>query len=138
MSGHRMRNKQKCSHVHRRAAFTLLEIMLAVTFFAVAFISLMEVYNTGMVADLYLDRSAIAVNLAQEKMEELKRGTYAALVPGTAEETSVSAFPFFSRTTQINLITGTAAAYKVATVSVFWTMSGARQNYTLTTFISNY
>ncbi|MFH0876728.1 MAG: type II secretion system protein [Candidatus Omnitrophota bacterium] len=130
MSGHRMRNKEQ--------GFTLLEIMLAVTFFAVAFVSLMEVYNTGMVADLYLDRSAIAVNLAQEKMEELKRGSYVALAPGTTIEASVSAFPFFSRNTQINLIGGTAMAYKVATVSVFWTMSGARQNYTLTTFVSDY
>lgn len=133
-----MPNNQRHLHHDSRAAFTLLELMLAVTFFAIAFISLMEVYNTGMVADLYLDRSAIAVNLAQEKMEGLKRGSYAALAPGTTSEASVSEFPFFSRTTQIDLITGAAAAYKVATVTVFWTMRGARQNYTLTTFISNY
>jgi len=122
----------------RLSGFTLLEIMIATVFFAVAFVNLMTAYNTGLFADLYLDRGAIAVNLAQESMEELKRRLYGNITVGTTTEAAVTGFAFFQRVTQVTETAGINQPYKTITVTVSWLMKGAMQNYALTTYIARY
>lgn len=126
--------------------FTLLEAMIAMVFFATAFVFLMNSYNMGVFADVYLDRGIIAVNLAQERMEELKRGTYASIAVGTTTENPVSGFstPRFRRITQVTEFPGARSNYKRITVTVSWLMKGdiatptAWQDYALATYISDY
>jgi len=118
----------------RLSGFTLLEIMIATVFFAVAFVNLMTAYNTGLFADLYLDRGAIA----QESMEELKRRLYGNITVGTTTEAAVTGFAFFQRVTQVTETAGINQPYKTITVTVSWLMKGAMQNYALTTYIARY
>jgi type II secretory pathway pseudopilin PulG len=122
--------------------FTLLEIMIAVTFFAVAFLSLMDAYNKGVFADIYLDRAAIAVNLAQERMEQYRSGAYAGVIPtGTVTENPVTGFatPAFRRVTTIALTAANPnSTYKTVTVTVSWQMKGTWQDYALISYFDTY
>ena len=119
--------------------FSLLELVLAMAFFAIAFPSLMDAYNRGVFADLYVDRGAIAVNLAQERVEELKRGTYASVVPGTVTENPVAGFAPFQRVSQVAVNGANPnTTYKTVTVTVTWFMKNVAQTYVLTTYIANY
>ncbi len=122
------------------SGFSLLEIMIAVVFFAIAFVFLMDAYNRGVFADLYLDRGAIAVNLAQEKMEELKRGTYASIATGTVTENPVAGFalPAFRRITQVTQTAGINSNYKAITITASWQMKGRWEDYVLATYIADY
>ncbi len=122
------------------SGFSLLETMIAVVFFAIAFVFLMDAYNRGIFADLYLDRAAIAVNLAQERMEQLKRGSYASITVGTGTENPVTGFtsPAFRRITQVTQTTGINSNYKTITITVSSQMKGRWEDYILTTYIADY
>jgi len=119
--------------------FSLLEIMIAIAFFAIAIISLMGAYSHGIFADLYLDRGAIAVNLAQERLEGLKRGNYASIAVGTVTENPVIGFRLFRRRTRVTEAAANPnSRYKTVAITVSWLMKGIWQNYNLTTYIANY
>jgi Tfp pilus assembly protein PilV len=118
--------------------FTLLEIMLAVTFFAVSTVSLVTAYNQGVFADLYLDRAAIAVNLAQEAVDQAKSRPYASITVGTVTENPVAGFTSFRRITAVTQTAGINSNYKTITVTVSWYMKGVYQDYQLRTYVADY
>ncbi|MDP2940374.1 MAG: type II secretion system protein [Candidatus Omnitrophota bacterium] len=120
------------------SGFSLLEIMIAVAFFAIAFVSLMDAYNRGVFADIYLDQAAIAVNLAQESIDELRRGTYASITVGTTTENPVAGFTSFRRITAVTQTSGINSNYKTVTITVSWQLKGTWQDYQLRTYIADY
>lgn len=116
-----------------------MEIMLAVTFFAVAFVSLLDMYNRGVFADIYLDRAATAVNLAQERVEELKAGSYASVATGTVTENPVAGFTNFRRTTAVTLTAANPnSTGKTITVTVSWLMKQNWESFALSTFLADF
>jgi|GEM_PF-1923223 len=127
--------------------FTLLETMAGILFFAVAFSALMDSYNQGFFAGQYLDRMAIGINLAQEKIDELRRGTYASVAAGTTSDIPVTGFAQFRRRTTVTLVPANPnSTYKVINVVVSWFSKGSTstawgsnyQDFSLTTYLADY
>lgn len=127
--------------------FTLLETMAGIIFFVIAFSALMDSYNQGVFAGFYLDRMAVAVNLAQEKIEELRRGTYASVVAGTTTDNPVSGFAVFRRRTIVTLVAANPnSTYKLITVTVSWLSKGSTSavwgagyhDFALSTYLADY
>ncbi len=128
-------------HKRRQRGFSLLEIMMAVAFFAIAFVSLSDAYNRGIFAEIYLDRAAMGVNLAQEMLDQIKSRSYASILAGTTTEPAVTGFADFRRVTTVVLTPGVNAnsSFKTITITVSWQLKGTlREDYQLRTYIADY
>ena len=112
--------------------FTLLEVLLAVILFAAAFTVLAGAVSTGLSSGGDNENSLIAANLAAEKMELLKRTSYA----GVASEakTAVSGFTSFQREV---VVTTPVTNLKQATVTVYWNHKSSELSTSLVTYFSN-
>ena len=108
--------------------FTLLEVLLTIILIVVGFVSLMQALSTGISAGGE-DAEFIALHLAQEKMENLRNGSYANVVNGT--ENPVSGFLGFQR--QVS-VAESPTGLKSVTVTVSW---GSTSNVILVTYISD-
>lgn len=112
--------------------FTLLEVLLAVILFAASFTVLAGAVSTGLSAGGDNESSLIAANLAAEKMELLKRTSYASIA--NEAKTVVSGFTPFSREV---VVTTPVTDLKQATVTVYWYDKAAELSYSLVTYFAN-
>jgi len=112
--------------------FTLLEVLLALILFATSFSVLAQSVSVGLSAGGDNENSLIAANLAAEKMEILKRTSYASI----ANETK-AAVPDFSSFQREVAVTTPVADLKQTTVTVYWNHKSAEINYSLVTYFSN-
>lgn len=137
------------AHKKYKAGFTMLEIMAAMIFFAVAVPYLLDAYNKGMYANLYLDRAAIAINFAQERIEQIKRMSYpniATMPLETFTWPSPGSSVSWRRTTTVSTTAANPnTTYKTVTVTVAWLMktrlgapSYTEHTYSLVTYIADY
>ena len=112
--------------------FTLLEVLLAVVLFTTSFTVIAGAISAGLSVGGDNENSLIGANLASEKMETLKRTSYA----GIANETkaAVSGFSPFQREV---VVTTPVANLKQATVTVYWNHKDAEISYSLVTYFSN-
>src|SRR3990167_1327300 len=63
--------------ISRNKGFTLLEVMMAVVLMVSGFLSLSWAMSVGLFAGGDNENTLIAINLAQEKMEEIRNKSYA-------------------------------------------------------------
>lgn len=112
--------------------FTLLEVLLAVILFAASFTVLAQAVSVGLSSGGDNESSLIAANLAAEKMELLKRTSYASIA--SEAKAVVSGFTPFSREV---VVTTPVANLKQTTVTVYWTYKSAELSYSLVTYFSN-
>ena len=112
--------------------FTLLEVLLAVLLFAGTFTVLAGAVSAGLSSGGDNESSLIAANLAAEKMELLKRTSYASIANET--KATVLGFTPFSREV---VVTTPVANLKQTTVTVYWYYKSAELSYSLITYFSN-
>ena len=62
--------------------FTLLEILIAIVLIVVGLVALMGVMSVGICADAALEYRLTALNLANEKIEELKDTAFGSIGTG--------------------------------------------------------
>jgi len=99
---------------------------------------LMQLMSVAIFADSDLEYSLIALNLASEKLEELKDDGYspANLNTGTHTESSISGFDFVDD--RIVTVSEVDTDLKDVQVEVRWTQKGGQQSIKLQTYIANY
>ena len=118
---------------NKEGGFTLLEVMLAILLLGTGFAVLLQVVSTGLSASGVNENEIIAVNLAQEKIEELKNTLYASITDETPP-VAVTGFPAFTREV---LVTTPQANLKEITVKVYWYVKSTQTNLTMVTYVSD-
>lgn len=112
-----------------RNGFTLIEMLLVMLFIGTAFLSILQVFIASMSAEKDLNHTYIAMNLANEKMEEFYNSGFD-FISGEATA-EVSSYPGYWRSTGVSSI---ESRLKQLEVVVTWE-SG---NYKLITYKSGY
>lgn len=111
--------------------FTLLEILLAVILLVGGVFALSQAMSRGMLASTDVENTALALNIAQAKMEEIK-GTVFANITGSGPLPDPN-FPNFNVT-----VTVTGTDPKQVGATVVWNAPGGSTYVALTTLVSNY
>lgn len=111
--------------------FTLLEILLSIVFFATAFLAVLEAMNIGLFASGTNQDELIAINLAQEKMEEIRNTAFDDIEDDA--RAAVSGFAAFEREVEVTI---PQSGLKLVNVNVYWTVRGDELSANLVTYVS--
>jgi len=111
--------------------FALLELLLTILLLTSGLVALFEVMSLGLFAAGDNENSLVALDLAAEKMEEIRSEAYA----GVADEAKamVSGFPVFQRDV---VVTTPQTSLKEVTVTVYWNTKSDELNVSLVTYVS--
>ena len=132
-----------------KQGFTLIEVLIAIILIVSGLVVLMQVMSVAIFADSTLEYRLTALNLANEKLEELKDDGYshANLDPASSPftEASISGFDFVDQRqwtvdyVDANLSTSVSdTGLKDVTVEVQWTQKGGTQYVAVETLIGDY
>jgi len=113
---------------------TLIELLIAILLIVGGLVALLQMMSIGIFADSNLEYRLTALNLANEKLEELKDSSYSSVVSAT--ESSISGFPFVDD--RIVTVSEVNTDLKDVQVEVRWTQKGGQQSIQLRTYIANY
>lgn len=132
-----------------KQGFTLIEILITIVIIVVGLIVLMRAISTGIFADANLEYRLTALNLANEKLEELREDGYSHtnLDPASSPftEASVSGFDFVDQRqytvgyldANLNSTTGDTGLKDVA-MEVQWTQKNDTLSVQVQTLIADY
>ncbi len=132
-----------------KQGFTLIELLIAIILAATGLMVSMQLMGVAIFADSNLEYRLTALNLANEKLEELKDDGYshANLDPASSPftEASISGFDFVDQRqwtvdyVDANLSTSVSdTGLKDVTVEVQWTQKGGTQSVAVETLIGDY
>lgn len=111
--------------------FTLLEVLLAVVLLVFGVIVVAGLFANAFIASSDAENTAIAMNLAQKRLEEVGNINYASIADES--KAPVSDFSGFQRQVAV---TEPLADLKQVTVTVYWTSKGSEASLPLVTYIS--
>ena len=114
---------------------TLIELIVALTLFTVGSTTLMHMLSISMFADTDLEQSIIAMNLANERMEEIKNTAFASISSGTETGASIGFDVFDNR---VVTVASTATDLKDVEVEMRWTQKGGQKTVAVQTYIADY
>jgi prepilin-type N-terminal cleavage/methylation domain-containing protein len=117
-----------------KQGFTLIELLIAIVLAASGLMALMQLIGVAIFADSDLEYSLTALNLANEKLEELKDSGYSSVTSAT--ESSISGFPFVDD--RVVTVSEVNTDLKDVQVEVRWTQKGGQQSIQLCTYIADY
>ena len=117
-----------------KQGFTLIELLIALVLAASGLMVLMQLMGVAIFADSDLEYSLIALNLANEKLEELKDSDYSSVASAT--ESSMPGFSFLDD--RIVTVNEVDIGLKDVQVEVRWTQKGGQKSIQLRTYIANY
>lgn len=117
--------------------FTLIELLIAIVLIVVGLVTLMGTMSVGICADANLEYRLTALNLANEKIEELKDTAFGSISAGTETGSAIGFDWIEQRAVNINEPHG-PNLLKEVTVTVQWTQKGSTQSVAVDTFIANY
>lgn len=128
-----------------KKGFTLLEILIAFVLFTVGVVVIVGIFSSGILSSSDAENTAIAMNLAQKKMEEIRNIAFADIAdePKVAVNIDVDGdgendFPGFEIEVEVDDPPGdpTTDDLKQVTVTVYWTLKGDVIEVPLVTYIS--
>lgn len=119
--------------IRNRRGFTLLELLLTFVLFTAGFLALSQALTLGLAVSGTNEDLLVGINLAQEKLEELRNKSYSSVASET--KAAVSGFSAFQRevtvtTPQTNL--------KQVTVTVYWNHKSSEISTSLVTYVGNF
>jgi prepilin-type N-terminal cleavage/methylation domain-containing protein len=120
-----------------KAGFTLLEMVLVLAVLSLGFIPLVNMFSDGMVASKDATNNAVAVQLAQQKMEQVKGLSYANIESSSESFGQIPGYGSFQRTVTASTAEGLVNLLNIE-VRVDWYSGKVLNNYTLSTLITNY
>lgn len=112
--------------------FTLLEVLLAIVLLVTGTVFLLQVFTPGLFAGGENETELVAINLAQEKMEEIRNTVYANIA--SEARAVVAGSPVFEREVVVSV---PQTSLKQATVKVYWSAKADELNMTLVTYVSD-
>ena len=117
--------------------FTLLEMLIALGILMIGVLSTVYLVSRGIAVTNDTESVQQAVALAQQRMEALRSGAYAAIV--NEPRAAVAGWVNFDRQVVVAQPAGTGVSNQIrqVTVTVFWPTTGGEQNLSLTTYVCN-
>ena len=113
----------------------MIEVLIAIMLTAGGLMVLMQLMSVAIFADSDLEYSLTALNLANEKLEELKDNDYSS-VASLPPETSIPGFSWVDdRVVTVNEV---KTGLKDVQVEVRWTQKGGQQSIKVRTYIADY
>jgi prepilin-type N-terminal cleavage/methylation domain-containing protein len=114
-----------------KRGFTLLEILISLIILATGVLAIAWAFGEGIFATSDVENTERALNIAQAKMEEVKKTQFADL--GDSGPTPDPDFPAFSAS--VNVAEGQDPMQ--VDVTVTWSAKGGQASLTLTTLVAN-
>jgi prepilin-type N-terminal cleavage/methylation domain-containing protein len=120
-----------------KRGFTLLEILVTVALIVFGVTSVVGVMSQGVSSDMTVEGQIKGLNLAQEKMEELKNRLFVDVISDNTENplSIPSGFSEYSRAVVVEDTDPTKL--KKVTVNVTWVYQGNAQMLTLVTLLAS-
>lgn len=115
----------------RHKGFALLELLLTILLLTSGLAAIFEAMSIGLFAAGDNENSLVALNLAEEKMEEIKNKSYGSIA--NEAKAVVSGFSVFQRDV---VVTTPQANLKQVTVTVYWNTQANELNVALVTYVS--
>ena len=112
--------------------FTLLEVVLTIILMVAVFVVLLEAFSTGLFSGGENETELVAINLAKERMEDIRNRTYATIV--NEAKAVIAAFPAFQREV---VVTTPQTGLRQVTVNVYWFTKANELNESLVTYVSD-
>ncbi len=120
--------------------FTLVEIMVAVLILGAALVPIFIMFSEGISLTARSTELNLAVNTAQDKMEEIRNMTHNSITIGTwaDEEVTIGNRAFIRHVTVTNSgVSEAGENLKKITVEVFWNHKDTTQSTSLMTYRCN-
>lgn len=117
----------------RKGGFSLLEVMLAILLLGTGLAFLLQVISMGLFAGGENEDEIIAINLAQEKTEELRNALYSGISQDSPPVT-VSGFTAFTREI---LVTTPQTGLKQVSVNIYWNAGHGQTSLAMVTYVSD-
>ena len=123
----------------RERGFTLLEILIALILLMMGVLSTVYLVSQGIAVTNDTESTEQALALAQQRMEALRSGAFAAIV--NEPRAAVAGWVNFDRQVAVSATPvpppATNAQIRQVVVTVFWPTTGGEQNLSITTYITN-
>ena len=116
----------------RKSGFTLLEVLITLVLLTTGLIALLQATSSGLFSSRDNESELVALNLAQEKVEDLRNKSFANVV--NEAKAAVSGFADFQRDV---VVTTPVANLKQVTVTVYWNASGGEVSENIVSYVSN-
>jgi prepilin-type N-terminal cleavage/methylation domain-containing protein len=127
------------NHCRGAAGFTLLEILIALSILLTGVLSTVYLISRGIAVTNDTESVQQATALAQQRMEALRSGAFAALA--NEARAAVPGWVNFDRQVTVGATPvpppATNAQIQQVVVTVFWPTTGGEQSVALTTYICN-
>ena len=120
------------SGLHNNKGFTLVEIMIAISILAIALLGLASVTVVIIKSNTFSKTMTTATTLANDKMEQLKKTSYAGLASGTDTLESI-----YTRTWTVTQ-NSPATGMNTVVVTVQWNWQGVARNVTINSIIAQW
>ncbi|MFH1615949.1 MAG: prepilin-type N-terminal cleavage/methylation domain-containing protein [Planctomycetota bacterium] len=117
-----------------KRGFTLIELLITIILTVSGLMALMHMLGIAIFADSDLEYSLTSLNLANEKLEELKDSDYSLVTSAT--ESSIPGFSWVDD--RVVTVSEISTDLKDVQVDVRWTQKGGQQSVNLRTYIANY
>lgn len=119
----------------RRNGFTLLEMLLVLVVITVALFPLIESFSSGIRASKTASDTNTAIELAQQKMEQLQSVPFTSLSTSSEAMGTITGYAGFSREA---IVADTATNLKKVTVNVYWRSGTGTDNFSVDSYFVNY
>ena len=116
----------------KKGGFSLLEVLVAIVIFTIGVTALMQALSAGIFATSDVEDVRLALNIAQDKMEEINNTSFASIAD--SGPTPDSNFTKFS----VTVAAATGNNPMQVDVTVSWNVKGKTANVALTTLVANY
>ena len=116
--------------------FTLIELLIAIVLIVTGLVTLMGIMSVGIYADANLEYRITALNLANEKIEELKDIAFGSISYGTETGSDIG-FDWVDQR-EVSIEPYDSNLLKEVTVTVQWTQKGSTQSVSVETLIADY
>lgn len=118
--------------------FTLLEVLITTVIISVGVATLVGLFGNVLVASSDAENTLIAMNLAQQRMEEIRNLGFANITDEPKTDVDAINFPGFQREVEVDDPVGepTIDDLKEVTVTVYKTFKGTEISIALKTYIS--
>ena len=117
-----------------KQGFTLIELLIAIILASCGLMVLMHLMGVAIFADSNIEYRLTALNLSNEKIEELINVDYSLVTSVT--ESSISGFSWVDD--RVVTVSEPNTNLKDVQVGVRWTQKGGQQSVYVRTYIANY